>query len=370
MRRNTLIASTILLGSLMAALSGCVISPRIIPGQPTPTPTATPVPTGTPTPSPTPTPIPPSAFGKLYVTNQDGNSILRFDNALNASGNQVPGAQITGPSTGLNLPQFIALDTAADRLYVADPSNGSVLVFNGISTANGDTPPTRTISGATTQLVSPTSVALDTTHDLLYVADHVDILVFQASTANGTQAPARDIQLGTSIQIQQIFLDTVNDRLFVSDATNNAIDVFDGASTLNGPVTPPRSVKGTLTQLNKPSGMAIDPSGNLVVTNIGNGSITVYNNAATVTGNQPPASVISGPATNLQSPVQIIQSSTTNEVYVADSTAGAVLVFSGIAGLTGNASPSPTRSITGPSTLLSGTPGGAGARGVALDPTR
>ena len=364
MRRNTLIVSIVLLASLVAAISGCVISPRIIPGQPTPTPTATPVPTGTPTPSPTPTPtpIPPTTFGKLYVTNQARNSILRFDNALAATGNQAP-TEIT--STALDQPQFIALDTAADRLYVADPTNGSVLVFDGISTAISPISPTRTISGATTQLVTPSSVALDTTHDLLYVADGTDIEVFQASTADATQAPARDIQLGSTIQIQQIFLDTVNDRLFVSDATNTAIDIFDGAGGLNGPTTPARTLTGNLTLLSKPSGMTIDPSGNLVVTNFGNGSITIYSNAATVTGNQAPASVISGAATNLSSPVQIIQSSAANEVYVADS-AGAVLVFSGIAGLSGPASPA--RSITGPATLLSGTP--AGARGVALDPTR
>lgn len=373
MRRNPFAVSIILLASLVAAISGCVISPRIIPGQPTPTPTATPTPSSspTPTPTPTPTPIPPSALGKLYVTNQDGNSILRFDNALQATGNQAPGAQINGTSTGLDAPQFIALDTTADRLYVANAGGTaqppSVLIFDGISTLNANAAPTRSIAGVNTQFVHPSSVALDPGRDLLYVADGVDIDVYTASTATGNLAPTRNITV--SFGIQQIFLDATNDRLYATDAANNAVNVFDNASTLPaGAATPTRSVKGTLTQLNKPSGMAIDPSGNLVVTNIGNGSITVYNNAATATGNQAPATVIQGAATTLQSPVQIIQSSTTNEVYVADSTSGAVLVFSGIAGLSGNASP--TRSITGPSTGLSGTPGGAGARGVALDPTR
>lgn len=373
MRRNTFIVSTILLASLVAALSGCVISPRIIPGQPTPTPTATPTPSSspTPTPTPTPTPIPPSALGKLYVTNQAGNSILRFDNALQATGNVVPGAQINGSSTGLDAPQFVALDTTADRLYVANAGGTaqppSVLIFDGISTLSGNAAPNRTIAGANTQFVHPSSVALDLGRDLLYVADGVDIDVYQASTANGDLAPTRDITV--SFTIQQIFLDAANDRLYATDAANNAVNVFDKASTLaTGAATATRSLTGALTQLSQPSGMAIDPSGNLVVTNIGNGSITVYSNAATVTGNQAPASVISGTATTLASPVQIIQSSTTNEVYVADSATGAVLVFSGLAGLSGNVSPSPARSITGPSTGLSGTP--AGARGVALDPTR
>ncbi|HEX5435147.1 MAG TPA: hypothetical protein VFY05_12980, partial [Candidatus Angelobacter sp.] len=315
-------------------------------------------------------PIPPSTVGKLYVTNQTSNSILRFDKGLNATGNVAPGAVITGASTGLEAPQFIALDTTADRLYVANAGGTSappsVLIFDGISTLNGNASPTRTISGATTQFVAPSSVALDLGRDLLYVADGIDIYVYQASTADGDLAATRDIQLAS--QIQQIFLDATNDRLYASDAANNAIDIFDNASTLASGVTatPSRTLTGAQTQLSQPSGIAIDPSGNLVVTDSGNGSITVYANAATVTGNQAPVSVIQGAATTLATPVQVIQSSTTNEVYVADSSANAVLVFSGIAGLNGNVSP--TRSITGGSTGLTGTQ--ATARGVALDPTR
>jgi hypothetical protein len=371
-RRNSFLFFTIVLVAVVAAISGCQISPRIIPGQPTPTPTGTPAPTGSPTPVPTatPTPIPPSAVGKLYVTNQDGNSILRFDNALSASGNQAPGAQITGSSTGLDAPQTVALDTAADRLYVANAGGPtappSVLIFDGISALTGNAPPTRTIAGANTQFIAPSSVALDNGRDLLYVADGVDVYVYPASTANGNQAATRDIKVGTlNIQIQQIFVDAANDRLYVTDGANNAVDVFDNASTLNLVPPAPRTLTGATTQLNQPAGMAIDLSGNLVVTNLGNGNITVYANAATTSGNQPPIAVISGAATTLIDPVQIIQSSAADEVYVADSSANEVAVFAGIAGL--NGSPAPTRRIFGPLTKLTGT---TTARGVALDPTR
>ena len=371
MRRNSFLFSTILLMAIVAAISGCQISPRIIPGQPTPTPTATPGPSSSPTPTPTPTPIPPSAAGKLYVTNQNGNSILRFDNAFNATGNEAPGAQITGSSTGLDAPQTVALDTAADRLYVANAGGPSappsVLIFDGISTLNGNAAPTRTIAGLSTQFIAPSSVALDKSRDLLYVADGVDIYVYPASTANGDQAATRDIKVSSfGIQIQQIFLDAANDRLYVSDGANNAVDIFDNASTLNQTPAAPRGLTGAATQLNQPAGMAIDPSGNLAVTNLGNGSITVYANAATTSGNQSPIAVISGAATTLIDPVQIIQSSAADEVYVADSSANEVAVFAGIAGL--NGSPAPSRRIFGPSTLITGTT--ATARGVALDPTR
>ena len=365
MRRNNFFISIILLVSIVAALSGCVISPRLVPGQATPTPSATPAPTATPSATPTPTPVPPTPHGKLYVTNQDANSILRFDNALNATGNVAPGAVISGAATTMAQPQFITLDAAADRLYVANANGPSVLIFDGISTKSGNVAPTRSIIGANTQFVTPSSVALDKGRDLLYVADGAEIDVFSsASTVNGDVSPARDI-ITSFNDIQQIFVDAANDRLYLTDAASNTVAVYDNASTLTGAATPTRSITGAQTLLAQPSGMAIDSSGNLIVTNQGNGTITVYSNAATATGNQAPITTIGGAATTLSSPQQIIQSSAANEVYVADSTNNEVVVFSGIAGLSGSASP--TRSIAGPATTLTT---GVTARGVALDPTR
>src|SRR5262245_23547943 len=107
---------------LLLFVVGCVISPRrTLGGGPTPTPT----PTGSPTPAGT---------GKLYVSNGGANSILRFDDALTASGNIVPSATISGATTTLNGPAFITLDVAADRLYVANNADLSILIFDNIST--------------------------------------------------------------------------------------------------------------------------------------------------------------------------------------------------------------------------------------------
>src|SRR5882672_3004347 len=61
-------------------LAGCVISPR------------RPVPGATPTPTP-------GTGGKLYVSKQGANAILRFDSALTASGNVAPATTISGAGT-------------------------------------------------------------------------------------------------------------------------------------------------------------------------------------------------------------------------------------------------------------------------------
>src|SRR5262249_36817472 len=182
-------------------VSGCVISPRRSPGGGTPTPT--PTPSGTPTPTPGATPE-----GKLYVSNLGANSILRFDQALTASGNIVPGATISGGSTRLSGPAYINLDAGNDRLYVANTNTADpyILIFDNISTKSGDAAPDRVISGASTTLAAPTDVALDKGRDLLYVADGNNIHVFaSASSATGDTPPARN--LSAAFAVLALFID-------------------------------------------------------------------------------------------------------------------------------------------------------------------
>jgi 6-phosphogluconolactonase (cycloisomerase 2 family) len=357
--RNSFLIALSLLVCFIAAMSGCVISPRRIVGG-----------GGSPTPTPSGSPSPGST-GKLYVTNQSANSILRFDNALTANGDQPPAATISGGTTKLNAPQFLALDTNADRLFVANANGSSVLVFDLISTKTGNITPTRSIGGPVNSLIiTPSDVALDRGRDLLYVADGAEVLVFSpASTVNGDVPPVRDITAifnNAQINIQGIFLDAANDRLYVTDLNGNGIDIFDSASTLNGLTVASRNISGANTKLAQPSSLTLDASGNLVVSNQGNGSITVYSSAATASGNISPIAAISGTTTTLLAPAQIVRNpaGSANEVYVADPTADEVAVFSGIS--TQNGSPPPVRKIVGTATTLTG----VSARGVALDTTR
>lgn len=345
---------TILIVCVLAAMSGCVISPRRSvdnSGSPTPTPTGTPV---------------PGATGKLYVSNQSGNSILRFDSAFTATGNIQPAATLSGSNTGLNQPQFMALDAAADRLFVANPGGNSVLVWDGISTLTGNIAPTRSISGLNTGLIAPVAVAIDSTRDLLYVADpsQGQVLVFSpASTAGGNALPSRALAI-TGADLGGVALDAANNRLFISDTAGNAIGIFDNASTLNGPVTSNRAITGADTGLSGPTGLTLDLSGDLVVANGNNGTITVYPNSATANGDVRPIVIIGGSNTRLVTPGQVIlnPASSANEIYVADSTAQSVTTFSGVNSSGGNITPA--RNIGGGSTTFNG------PRGAALDPTR
>jgi len=344
---------------------GCVISPRRTLGGGGGTPTPTPSPTATPTPNP-------AATGKLYVSNSGGGSILRFDNAFTANGDASPAATITGANTTLNSPSFMTLDAAADRLYVANTGDLSVVIFDGVSTKTGNIAPTRTIAGVQTGLLQPTDVALDKGRDMLYVADDIDIFVFNSASAaatNGNVPFARDISPGFAVSA--IFLDATNNRLFVADQAGDAVAIFDNASTLNGNVTPTRVVQGAATHLAVPSGVAVDGVGRLVVTNVGNGttippSITIYANAAIADGNIPPVAEITGSNTGMSTPDQIAVDRTgTGTLYNADPGAARIAAFGSLSTANGNISA--TRSINGPST---GMTVGSQPVGVALDSTR
>ncbi len=343
---------------------GCVISPRRTLGG---TPTPTPSPTATPTPNP-------AATGKLYVSNSGGGSILRFDNAFTASGNASPAATISGANTTLNSPSFMTLDAAADRLYVANTGDLSVVIFDGVSTKTGivNIAPTRTIAGVQTGLLQPTDVALDKGRDLLYVADDVDIFVFtsaSAATTNGNVPFARDISPGFTVSA--IFLDATNNRLFVADQAADAVAIFDNASTLNGPVKATRVVQGVATHLAVPSGVTVDGAGRLIVSNVGNGTtilptITIYANAAIADGNLAPVAEITGSNTGMVTPDQIVVDRTgTGTLYNADPGAARIAVFGSLNTANGNISP--TRPINGANT---GMTVGSQPVGVALDNTR
>jgi len=349
---------------LFLVIAGCVISPRRLPGDVVPgtTPTPTPSPSATPTPTPGATP----AQGKLYVSNGGGNSILRFDQALTDSGNVPPATTISGTNTKLNSPAYITLDVAADRLFVANTGDLSILVFDNISTKTGNAAPERVIAGATTTLVSPTDVALDKGRDLLYVADDTALLVFgSASTVNGNTAPTRSYTV--AFAISAIFVDAANDRLYLADQAGQAINVYDGISTVAaGPLTANRTVQGANTHIGTPSGIAIDGGGRLVVTNATARSITIFNGAATVNGNTAPAAEIIGTNTGFSTPDQIVVDTTgTGTAYNVDPGAARVAVYGNLSSTTGNVAPS--RSIIGPGTALTvaGQP-----VGVALDRTR
>lgn len=340
------------LSMLFVFLGGCQISPRRVVGGATPTPT----PTG--------------GVGQLYVATSTG--IFRFSQALSANGDIAPAATIT--SSQLPSPTHILSDPNTDRLFVTNSNTASIVVLNNASTASGSVTPLAILSGNATALSAPVDMALDTGNNLLYVADGTAILVFSNETGlagNVNTPPSRTFITGLSISA--IFLDTSSDTLYVADSRDNEIVVFGQASLQALTGAPEAQILGNSTQLSSPGGVALDPSGRLVVSNAGGAGlpppgITIYSNPTTATGNILPATIIAGGSTGFAapSPIALTNSINNGQLFVADPSAHAVLIYTNVSTLTGNVSSAPNSSISGSATGLSG----ATITGLALDPTR
>jgi hypothetical protein len=334
---RSLIASILIL----LLISGCVISPR----------------RGT-------TSTGGSSSGKLYVAT--AGSILRFGNALTASGNVAPEATFANQ---VSSPRRILIDATNDRLFVAQ-SSGSVLVFSGASTATNTATPAAVLT-STGNMVSPFDVAIDPGANLLYVADGSNILVFggEASLAGTVNtSPLRTITF--TFTIGGIFLDATNNELFIVDPADNAILILPSASTASGSGSLTASpITGSSTLLNHPNGVLLDNNRRPVVSNIGGtGAITIYSSGLIPAGgNAAPVASITGAGTRLASPGHMAFNSNagSGELYVADALAPGILIYQNFGGITASDNVAPGRSITGSGTNLNAN----AINGIALDTT-
>ena len=196
----------------------------------------------------------------LYVA--DDLDILVFSPASTANGNLAPQRDI--------LPGFtigaIFVDSANDRLFVADPTGNAIDIYDSASTLNGSVPvATRQITGAATGLGTPDGLAIDGGGRLVVSnANPPSITFYNAATATGNATPAATIS-GSSTGLvgpNQIVVDTFGSgTLYVADANAAKILIFGNLSTANGNLAPTRSISGAATTLSTTAsnaGIALD----------------------------------------------------------------------------------------------------------------
>ena len=199
-------------------------------------------------------------YGDLWVASAGdyyGNGMAVLEFGPHPSGGVAPILVITGPSTGLNAPFGVALDSS-DNVWVADRNANLVEEFaNG---AHGDVAPTASISGPLTGLSEPEGIAVDASDNVVVgnfgngvsgrtVTDY-------AHGATGNVAPGTTIGGTTTglVQPEGIALDG-SGNVFVSDRNTQA--VFEFASGANGDVAPITAISGVNTRLSGPEGVAL-----------------------------------------------------------------------------------------------------------------
>ncbi|MEO8842259.1 MAG: Ig-like domain-containing protein [Kofleriaceae bacterium] len=175
-------------------------------------------------------------------------------------------------------------------------------------------------TGTTWSSASPTVASIDST-GLLTAIDAGSAMVH--ATYNGVDGAAT--------------VTVTMPELAVSSFNNGGIDFFPANAT--GNVAPVRSIRGALTTLSEPRGLAV-VGNELFVADQGTGSIDVF--AIDATGNVAPLRRINGTLTTLSAPSQIAVNDT--EIFIGDQSTS-VRVFP----KSGNGNVAPSRTISGPS---------------------
>jgi len=200
-----------------------------------------------------------SIFDAATISNGEDavDALGQFDNDINPPGPIYTKGTANNASykLGLSGPQGVAVDGTNHRLFVADTGNHRVLVYN-MDTDNTllDRIPDNILGQTnfyfnavgTTQfsLSSPTGLAFDSVGNRLYVSDLTNnriIFYDTASITNGeyaagvlgqplfTTATAGITQLGLSGP-RLIHYDAASGQLFVADATNNRVIIYGTAA--------------------------------------------------------------------------------------------------------------------------------------------
>ena len=286
----------------------------------------------------------------LYVGNPNTPSIQVFNNAGSINGNVFPDRTITSGS--LSWPWRMWLDKATDRLYIGNDNN-TILVFNNASTINGSVTPSRTITG--TLFSASSGIWLDAKNDRLYMADATADAIYafnNVSTLNGAVTPDRII-FGANTTLNGprfLWFDSLSDRLYVTNYSNDAILVFTSASSINGDIAPDRSITGST--ITSPAGIWLDTtSDRLYVADSGGHALLVLNNASTINGEVTPDRIVYGPSTTFASPYALWLDTENDRIYISDYSHGSVEVFNSASTINGDIAPS--RIIQGANTGFS-----------------
>lgn len=177
-------------------------------------------------------------------------------------------------------------------------------------------------------------------------------IVFFPRGAHGNVRPQGKIE-GSLTQLDYptgIAMDSAG-NVYAANASGSSITVY--AAGAEGNIAPIRTIAGSKTQLNEPTGIALDGKGRLYVVNDRGNSVTEY--GANANGNVPPLRAITGIETMLKDPWGIALDAK-SDVYVTNG-ASSINVYA--AGVKGNTAPQ--RVISGQLTQL------AEPQGIAVD---
>jgi DNA-binding beta-propeller fold protein YncE len=285
-----------------------------------------------------------SAVGMLAIAQPPSAEARVADSVGTLSifaGTGTDGAATAGPATSsnLNYPTGVAVDSSGN-VYIADYSNnvvekvtpsGTLSVFAGTGTDGAPTAGPATSSN----LNGPTGVAVDSSGNV-YIADNSNhriekvtpsgtLSVFAGTGTKGapTAGPATSSNLNdpTGVAVDSsgnVYIADQSGKRVVKVKPDGTLSVFAGTGTAGAPTAGP----ATSSNLNNPAGVAVDSSGNVYIADKSNnlvekvtpdGTLSVF--AGTGTQGSPTPGVAT--SSKLYGPTGVAVDSSGN-VYIAD----------------------------------------------------
>ncbi len=285
------------------------------------------------------------AQGDVYIADTDNADVEKVTPSGTLSiiaGNGNPGFPTAGPASNSQLfaPQGITVD-ASDNLYVADyqasevveiTASGTLSIIAGNSGGSG--PPTPG-SATASSLGEPWGIAVDGAGDV-YIADYSNqviekvtpsgtLSIFAGTGTAGAPTPgpatASDLNYPTGLAIDS------HGNLYVADSVNSMIEKITPSGTLsivagNGVSAPPVPGSATSSPLDNPFGVAVDAAGDIYISDTSNNEIEEVTPAGTLSiiagdGGAGPPTYGPGTSTTLWAPNDVA-STPAGALYVAD----------------------------------------------------
>ncbi|OFW02462.1 MAG: hypothetical protein A3H94_02085 [Acidobacteria bacterium RIFCSPLOWO2_02_FULL_60_20] len=239
--------------------------------------------------------------GDIYAVNNDTvDTLVIF--SRQAKGDVPPSRELHTPHGTFG----IGVDEQAQEMYLTIQHDAAVVVYHKM--AQDQEGPIRRLQGDSTRLADPHGLALDTKNQLMFVTNHGG----RHEVKPGGRKAVTYAEGGTDDKPNWPIGEEVpgSGRHFPP-----AITVYPLKAT--GDVAPLRVIEGPKTQMNWPTGLAVDVErGELYVANDMGDSILVFD--VNASGDVAPKRVIRGPKTNLSNPTGVWLDQKNGEVWAAN----------------------------------------------------
>ncbi len=240
--------------------------------------------------------------GDIYAVNNDTvDTLVIFDRQ--AKGDVAPTRELYTPHGTFG----IAVHEAKEEMFLTLQHDSSVVVFKKYATK--DESPIRLLQGDKTGLADPHGIALDSKNNLMFITNH-GAVSSRRPRAAGEMATGRRDAPKENWPLER-------EHAIAGSGRSLPPSIIVHDLNAKGDVAPMRIITGPKTQMNWPTGLAVDEErGELYVANDMDSSLLVFD--ITASGDVAPKRKIQGPKTMLGNPTGVWVDAKNKEVWAAN----------------------------------------------------